>query len=60
MLAQLAIYIILFIPQYHASRKFKFIDRSPLQERAFVLKDVKSLKALHSNIFDNYYMSTNH
>jgi hypothetical protein len=37
MLAQLVAYIVFSIPLYHASRTFKFIDTSPLQERAFVL-----------------------
>jgi hypothetical protein len=46
MLAQLVAYIVLFIPLYHASRTFKFINTSPLQERAFVLKNVASLKTL--------------
>jgi hypothetical protein len=49
MLTQLAAYIILFILIYHVSRTFKFINTSSLQEREFVLKDVKSLKALPSN-----------
>jgi hypothetical protein len=49
MLAQLVTYIVLSIPLYHASRTFKFINTSPLQECAFVLKDVKSLKQLPSN-----------
>jgi len=60
MLARLATYIVLSIPRYHASRTFKFIDTSLLEEHAFVLKDVNSLKALPSNIFDKYYMSINH
>ncbi len=49
MLAKLATYIVLSIPLYHAFRTFKFINTFPLQERAFVLKDVKSLKKLPSN-----------
>jgi hypothetical protein len=49
MSTQLATYIVLSIPLYHASITFKFINTSPLQECAFVLKDVKSLKALPSN-----------
>jgi hypothetical protein len=44
MLAQLVMYIVLSIPLYHASRIFKFINTSPLQEHAFVLKNVASLK----------------
>jgi hypothetical protein len=46
MLAQLTTYIVLSIPLYHASRTFKFINTSPLQECAFVLKNVASLKTL--------------
>jgi hypothetical protein len=46
MLAQLTAYIALSIPLYHASRTFKFINTSPLQEHAFVLKNVASLKTL--------------
>ncbi len=46
MLAQLATYIVLSIPLYHSSKTFKFINTSPLQERAFVLKNVASLKTL--------------
>jgi hypothetical protein len=44
MLAQLTTYIVLSLPFYHASITFKFIDTSPLQECAFVLKNVASLK----------------
>ncbi len=42
MSAQLATYIVLFIPLYHASRTFTFMNTSPLQECAFVLKNVAS------------------
>jgi hypothetical protein len=38
MSTQLITYIVLFIPLYHASITFKFINTSPLQEFAFVLK----------------------
>jgi hypothetical protein len=44
MLAQLVACIVLSIPLYHASRTLKFINTSPLQECAFVLKNVASLK----------------
>jgi hypothetical protein len=44
MSTQLAAYIVLSTPLYHASRTFKFINTSPLQEHAFVLKNVASLK----------------
>jgi hypothetical protein len=49
---QLDVYIVLFIPLYHAFRTFKFINTYPLQERAFVLKDITSLKNLPSNSID--------
>ncbi len=62
MLAQVASYIVLFIPLYHAFRTFEFINTSSLQERAFVLKNVASLKTLPldsihimcSSIIDKY------
>ncbi len=38
MSAQLAVYLILSLPLYHASRTFKFINTSAPQDRAFVLK----------------------
>ncbi len=44
MSAQLVTYIVLSIPLYHAFKIFKFVNTSPLQERAFVLKNVKLLK----------------
>ncbi len=40
MSAQLATYIMLFIPLYHAFRTFKFINTSPLPQHAFILKNV--------------------
>ncbi len=49
MLAELFAYIAFFIPLYHASTTFKFINTSPLQERAFVLKNVESLKTFPSD-----------
>jgi hypothetical protein len=55
MLTQLDACIILSIPLYHAFKTFKFINTSLLQECAFVLKDVKSLKSLPSN--STYIMS---
>jgi hypothetical protein len=36
MLAQLTTYIVLFIPLYHATKTFKFINTSPLQQCAFL------------------------
>jgi hypothetical protein len=46
---QLTPYIALFIPLYHASKTFKFINTSLLQELAFVLKITASLKAFPFN-----------
>jgi hypothetical protein len=46
MSAQLATYIVLSIPLYRAFRILKFINTSPLQERAFTLKNVELLKTL--------------
>jgi hypothetical protein len=46
MSAQLVVYIVLPIPLYHACKTFKFINTSPLQECAFVFKNVTSLKTL--------------
>jgi hypothetical protein len=51
-LAQLITYIVLSIPLYHASKTFKFINTSPLQECAFVLKNVTSLKTLPLDFVD--------
>ena len=36
MSAQLVVYVVLFIPLYHASRSFKFINTSPPQEQTFI------------------------
>ena len=44
MSAQLVVYVVMFIPLYHASRSFKFINTSPPQEQTFILKNIKSLK----------------
>ncbi len=49
MLTQLIAYIVFSIPFYHASTTFKFINTSPLQEHAFVLKNVESLKTFPSD-----------
>ena len=38
MSAQLAIYIMFFLPLYHVSCTFKFINTSVLQDHAFILK----------------------
>jgi hypothetical protein len=56
--AQLIAYIVLSIPLYHASRIFKFINTSPLQEHAFVLKNVASFKTSFG--LYRYYASINH
>ncbi len=53
---------------YHAFRTFKFINTSLLQERAFVLKNVTSLKTLPldvinimcPSIIDKYIKRTNY
>ncbi len=44
MLARLATYIVLSIPLCHAFRTFKFVNTSPLQEYAFVLKKCCMIK----------------
>ncbi len=67
-LAQLVAYIVLSIKLYHAFRTFKFINTSPLQECAFVLKNVTSLKTLPldfidimcSSIIDKYIKKPNY
>jgi hypothetical protein len=46
MSTQLVTYIVLSIPLYRAFKIFKCINTSPLQERAFVLKNVELLKTL--------------
>jgi hypothetical protein len=43
---QLATYIVLSLPFYHAPRSFSFLNTSPSFERAFVLKSNKKLKEL--------------
>jgi hypothetical protein len=68
MLMQIATYIVLSIPLYHASRTFKFINTSPLQEHAIVLKNVTSLKTfpldstniMCSSIIDKYIKKPNY
>ena len=52
MSAQLAIYLILSIPLYHCSCSFAFINTSPLQERAFVLKPQQQLQKLDKESMD--------
>jgi hypothetical protein len=46
MSAHLVAYIVLSIQLYHEYITFKFINTSPLQEHAFVLKNIASLKTL--------------
>ncbi len=41
MSAQLATYIILSLPLYHASRSFSFLNTSPQPKHAFVLISTK-------------------
>jgi hypothetical protein len=52
MSAQLAIYLILSIPLFHCSHSFAFINTSPLQERAFVLKPQQQLLKLNKEFTD--------
>ena len=52
MSAQLAIYLILSLPLYHASRTFKFINTSAPQDRAFVLKPQHVLLKLEPELTD--------
>jgi hypothetical protein len=68
MSAQLIAYVVLFIPLYHASTTFRFINTSPLQECAFVLKNVASLNThtldfiniMCSSIIDKYIKRPNY
>jgi hypothetical protein len=52
MFAQLATYIILSLPLYHASRSFSFLNTSPQLEHAFVFKSIKLLNELTPNSVD--------
>ena len=52
MSTQVAIYLILFLPLYHASRTFKFINTSAPQDRAFVLKPQHMLLKLEPESTD--------
>lgn len=52
MSAQLAAYLVLSLPLHHASRSFKFINTSPLEERAFVLKPQTVLNQLEDDSTD--------
>ncbi len=68
MLTQLTTYIVLSIPLYHAFKTFKFTNTSPLQEHAFVLKNVTSIKTylldstdiMCPSIIDNYIKRPNY
>jgi hypothetical protein len=52
MSAQLAIYIILSLPFYHAFRSFSFLNTSPQPECAFVFKSTKILNEVHPDSID--------
>jgi hypothetical protein len=58
MSAQLITYIVLSILVYHAFRILKFINTSPLQECAFVLKNVELLKTLPLDFTNIMCLST--
>jgi hypothetical protein len=70
MLVKVVAYIMLYnISLYHASRTFKLVNTSSLQEHAFILNNVKALKALFldsiykfvlcSSIIDKYIKKYN-
>jgi hypothetical protein len=59
MSTQLTTYVVLFIPLYHAYRTFKFINTSPLQECAFLLKKC-CINKNTSFGFYKYYVFVNH
>jgi hypothetical protein len=46
---QLTIYLVLHLPLYHSSRTFQFINISPFEECAFVLKSQVALNELEAN-----------
>jgi hypothetical protein len=52
MFAQLATYIILSLPLYHASISFSFFNTSPQPECAFVFKSTKLLNELPPDSID--------
>ncbi len=52
MFAQLATYLILSILLYHLSPTLKFINASPYQECAFILKSQSLLNQLKPNSID--------
>jgi hypothetical protein len=52
MVAQLVIYLVLSLPLYHSFQTFQFINISPFEERAFVLKSQVTLNELEPNSID--------
>jgi hypothetical protein len=52
MVVQLEVYLVLFLPLYHSSQTFQFINTSPFEERVFVLKSQVALNELKSNSID--------
>jgi hypothetical protein len=57
MSAQLAAYLVLSITLYYASQAFKFINTSPLNEHAFVLKQQSILEQLEAKTTNIMYSS---
>jgi hypothetical protein len=61
MSAQLVAYIVLFIPLYHASKTFKFINTSPLQEHASLKTlPLDSTNIMCPSIIDKYIKRPNY
>jgi len=52
MVVQLAVYLGLFLPLYHSSQTFQFIDIFPFEEHVFVLKLQVPLNELEPNSID--------
>ena len=52
MSAPLGVYLTLSMPLYHSSRTFEFINTSPYNERAFILKSQNELLKLDSESRD--------
>ncbi len=49
MVVQLFVYLVLSLPLYHSSRTFQFINTSPFEKQAFVLKSQVALNELKPN-----------
>jgi len=52
MVAQLAIYLVFFLPLYNSFQTFQFIITSPFEEWNFVLKSQVALNKLEPNSTD--------